>query len=227
MDIEKVTYCIYVFCEKKQELTKRKHKCRTLYVGETVDFKKRMDIYLRKDESKPVCFSSNDLLAKLNNYLFRINKPLLSSVPFNKIEKRLYTFPKLKDDDYRKEVEGYLINRLNPLLNRTKKEGKFELNYKKFKNIKNELTFEDYEEDCRESFSYWYQNRRDIGGTETIYNVKLRKQVNRYSWLGEQAMERNFDKKYNTWFWKTNELQFKFDLWKTNYDKWLNNLKYR
>ena len=141
MDIEKVTYCVYVFCEKKQELTKRKHKCSTLYVGETVDFKKWMGIYLRKDESKPI-FSSNDLLAKFNTYLFRIKKPLLSSVPFNKIEKRLYTFPKLKDDDYRKEVEGYLINRLNPLLNRTKKEGKFELNYKKFKNIKNELTFE-------------------------------------------------------------------------------------
>ena len=111
MDIEKVTYCIYVFCEKKQALTKRKHKCSTLYVGETVDFKKRMDIYLRKDESKSI-FSSNDLLAKFNNYLFRIKKPLLSSVPFNKIEKRLYTFPKLKDDDYRKEVEGYLIRNL-------------------------------------------------------------------------------------------------------------------
>jgi len=226
MDIEKVTYCIYVFCEKKQELTKRKHKCSTLYVGETVDFKKRMDIYLRKDESKSI-FSSNDLLAKFNKYLFRIKKPLLSSVPFNKIEKRLYTFPKLKDDDYRKEVEGYLINRLNPLLNRTKKEGKFELNYKKFKNIKNELTFEDYREDCHESFSDWYWNREDIGETETIYSVKLRRYVNRDSLLGEKAMERNFDKKYNTWFWKTNELQFQFDLWKTNYDKWLKNLRYR
>ena len=226
MDIEKVTYCIYVFCEKKQELTKRKHKCSTLYVGETVDFKKRMDIYLRKDESKSI-FSSNDLLAKFNKYLFRIKKPLLSSVPFNKIEKRLYTFPKLKDDDYRKEVEGYLINRLNPLLNRTKKEGKFELNYKKFKNIKNELTFEDYREDCHESFSNWYWNREDIGETETIYSVKLRRYVNRDSLLGEKAMERNFDKKYNTWFWKTNELQFQFDLWKTNYDKWLKNLRYR
>ena len=135
----------------------------------------------------------------------------------------------MKDNSYRKEVEGYLIVRLNPPLNQAKKEGKFELNYKKFKELenKNNNSYANYRDECLESFGHWYGNRTDIGGTETIYNSKRRIYVDRHSWQGGEVVHRNFDKKYNTWFWKTNELQFKYDLWRTDYDKWLEDLRYR
>ncbi len=223
----KIKHCVYVFCEIKQEYTTKKHKCKTLYVGETTDFQKRMSTYSKEDKSRPMLSSSNELLRKLNQYLFRINKPLLSSVPFNKLNIRTLNFPNLKDDAYRKEVEGYLITRLNPPLNKAKREGKFELNYKKFKNIETEVTYVDYREDCHDTFREWYFDRTDLDwGTEKIYSSKLRTFVYRDSLAGENAVERNLDKKYKTWFWE-NELQFKYDLWRTDYSKWLNNLKYR
>ena len=41
------------------------------------------------------------------------------------------------DNDYREEVESYIIKRLNPLLNLAKRDGIFERNYKKFALKKN------------------------------------------------------------------------------------------
>ena len=227
--MKKVTYCVYIICEKEQEYTTKKHKCKTLYVGETTDFQKRMSTYSKEDKSKSLIHSSNEFLRKLNQYLFRIDKPLLANVPFNKLNRRILNFPNLKDDSYRKEVEGYLIVRLNPPLNQAKKEGKFELNYKKFKELenKNNNSYANYKDECLENFGHWYWDRTDIGGTETIYSSKLRIYVDRHSWQGGEVVHRNFDKKYNTWFWKTNELQFKYDLWRTDYDKWLEDLRYR
>jgi hypothetical protein len=224
----KIKHCVYVFCEIKQEYTTKKHKCKTLYVGETTDFQKRMSTYSKEDKSRPMLSSSNELLRKFNQYLFIRKKPLLSSIPFNKLNIRTLNFPNLKDDAYRKEVEGYLITRLNPPLNRAKREGKFELNYRKFKNIKTEVTYVDYQEDCHNTFRTWYFGRTDLNWeTEIIYSSKLGTYVDRNSWAGEHAVERNLDKKYNTWFWKTNELQFKYDLWRTNRKKWFKDLRYR
>jgi len=226
--MKKVIYCVYIICEKEQEYTTKKHKCKTLYIGETTDFQKRMSIYSKEDRSRPLISSSNEFLRKLNQYLWRIDKPLLSSVPFNKLNIRTLAFPNLKDDAYRKEVEGYLITRLNPPLNRAKKEGKFELNYKKFKKLETIVTYEEYKEDCRDTFREWYFDRTDLNwDSEKIHSSKLGRMVYRNSWEGERTVERNLDKKYDTWFQDINKLYLKYDLWRTDYDKWLEDLRYR
>ena len=210
--------CVYVICEKNKIFTSSKNKCKTLYVGESKKFEERKKVY-EKD-----CEVDNELKYKLYSYLV-VKKKYKEFEKFflENIEFRIIQSFNFNNDAYRKEVEGYIINRLNPLLNKTKRDSVFGRNFKKFE--KDNIKFYDYEEFCDDIFAEWYWNRADIGGTTRIYNRKRRQWYNRNEPYGEEAMNINYDKKYKSWFDK-NKLFKKFDAWRTNYDEWEKNLKY-
>jgi len=44
---------------------------------------------------------------------------------------------------------------------------------------------------------------------------------------GEEAEDIQYNRKYKNWFWKTNELQHRYELWRTNQEKWEKELKFR
>jgi hypothetical protein len=212
--------CVYVICEKEKtsiKLTSKKNKCNALYVGESKNFEERKKAYIRKD--------NNELRYKLWKYLFPKSKhSLLEKIVLTEhIKFRTIQSPNFQNDDYRKEVEGYLIERLSPLLNKSKREGKFERTFKKFEI--SSLTWDDYKNDYDEVFWNWYWHRTDIGDTETIFHCKLRRYVPRDSDLGEEAENINYSKKHNSWKWK-NELHLKFDLWRTDGGEWRKGLKF-
>ena len=212
--------CVYVICEKEKTIikfTSKKNKCNALYVGESKNFEERKKAYIRKDD--------NELRNRLWRYLFPKEKEyLLKKIVLTEhIKFRTIQSPNFQNDDYRKEVEGYLIERLSPLLNKSKREGRFERTFRKFE--KSSLTWTDYEDDYTEHFFEWYEDRTDIGDTDTIYHCKKRDWFLRDSELGEEAREINRSKKFSSWKWK-NELHLKFDLWRTDDEKWRKDLKF-
>jgi hypothetical protein len=212
--------CVYVICEKEKTIikfTSKKNKCNALYVGESKNFEERKNAYIRKDD--------NELHYRLWKYLFPKSKEyLLKKIVLTEhIKFRLIQSPNFQNDDYRKEVEGYFIERLSPLLNKSKREGKFERTFKKFK--KASVTWEDYVDSYVYHFDEWYENRTDIGGTETIFHCKQREYVPRNSFLGRDAEKINYSKKFSSWKWK-NELHLKFDLWRTDEEEWRKDLKF-
>jgi len=206
--------CVYIICEKEKKFTNKKNKCNALYIGESKDFEKRKKTHERNEiyERLKIELSTKIML-----------KPLEKNSVVKNIKYRLIKSFNFKNDDYRKEVEGYLIKRLNPLLNKSKRKGVFEKTFKKFK--KSFLTWTDYENEYKEYFFEWYDDRTDIGNTETIYHCRKRKWFSRYSSLGQEAIEINSEKKFKNWKWK-NKLHLKFDLWRTDKKKWKEELKY-
>ena len=118
--------CVYIICEKEKKFTSKKNKCNALYVGESKNFEERKKMYIKNH--------NNELHDRLWMHLFPKRKhSLLEKVILTKhIKFRTLLSLNFQNNDYRKEVEGYLIKRLNPLLNKSKRDGKFERTFKKF-----------------------------------------------------------------------------------------------
>ena len=214
-------HCVYVLCEEKEQFTKHKNKCKSLYIGQTKDWSQRHQKY------QNIKLKNNEIIKKLAKH-FKIKiSDMSKKADLRNIKVRMLISNNLVDNDYREEIESYLIKKLNPLLNIAKRDGIFERNYKKFKKNYSITTFETYKVDCGEYFWNWYWAREDIGGTKTIFHPEKRRFVERHSSLGEEAEHIQFDKKERHWFWETNKLQHKYELWRTNRTKWEKELKFR
>tara|TARA_Y100001963_G_C6606494_1_gene364995 strand:+ start:87 stop:731 length:645 start_codon:yes stop_codon:yes gene_type:complete len=211
--------CVYVICEKEKKFTNSKNKCNTLYVGESKNFKERKKVYMLENKN-------NELKSKLWNKLFVKGKEdLLNTVKFTEhIVFRTVSSCNFKDEGFRKEFEGYLINRLNPLLNKAKKEAKFKRTFKNYK--RTYLDWSNYQDDLDHFFSEWYWNRTDIHGTDKIMDPRTRKFVDRDSFKGEEIEEYNYNKKFESWK-ELNKVNINFDKWRTNFEKWRKDLRFR
>ena len=107
---------VYILCEKRKILTTIKNKCNTLYVGESLVFSSRVSAY--KDNNKP----NNELVNKLANRLKKPKDYIVQRIKDN-VRIRVLRFKSIANNDHRKEIEGYLIKRLNPLINSSKRNG--------------------------------------------------------------------------------------------------------
>jgi|TARA_Y100000310_G_C20328621_1_gene644178 hypothetical protein len=214
-------YCVYIIGEYKKQFTTNKNKCNSLYAGQTRDWNQRIQKYQNPNPLK------NELIKKLSKHLKMKKTDTIQRFDNKNIYIKQLISKNFVDNNYREEVEGYIIKRLNPLLNLAKRDGIFERNYKKFKENRPIVTYEIYKEDCEEYFGDWYRAREDIGGTERIYHPIKRMYVDRDSYAGEDAEYIQFERKRNKWFWDTNKLQFKYELWRTNKEKWKKELRFR
>ena len=220
----KTIACAYILCESNPIFTTKKNKGNSLYVGTTADWNQRIQKYQNPNPK------SNELITKMRKHSKIKKAEMIKQFDMMNVAFRLIKSKNFIDRQYREEVESYLIKRLNPLLNLAKRDGIFERNYKKFvlkKKSKPKTTFETYKEDCEGYFGDWYWSRDDIGDTETIYHPTKRMYVSRSSCAGEEAESIQFSRKEQTWFWDTNKLQLKYELWRTNKTKWEKELKFR
>jgi len=104
----------YVICEKNKVFTTIKNKANCLYTGETENFAARRKNY--KDFSKP----NNEIVNKLVKKFPKMTREKIVSKLKNNIKVKRLKFKSLQHPGYRKHIEGYLIWRLNPLLNTSK-----------------------------------------------------------------------------------------------------------
>ena len=84
-----------------------------------------------------------------------------------------------------------MINRLNPLLNTSKRKGYFKRSF-----IEKKEDEGDYWEDVEDTFR---TELYTFGDTKTIYHIGKRDWVKRYSLDGREAMDIQFQRKFNTW----------------------------
>jgi len=181
---------VYIICEKKKILTGVRNKCNALYVGESAMMAKRASAYA--DLKHP----NNEVVAKLMNKLKKPREYIMEKLDGNFRVRRLKEFKIINNDLQRQEIEGYLINRLNPLLNISKRKGFFKRSF-----IEKKEDEGDYWEDVEDTF------RTELyvfGDTETIYHIGKREFVKRGSCDGDEAMDIQFQRKFNTWVKKNN-----------------------
>tara|TARA_R100001015_G_scaffold17751_1_gene10032 strand:+ start:166 stop:1266 length:1101 start_codon:yes stop_codon:yes gene_type:complete len=107
----------YVICEKNKVFTTTKNKANCLYTGETENFAARRKNY--RDFGK----SNNEIVNKLVKRFPKITREKIVGKLKNNIKVKRLKFKVLQDPDHRKHMEGYLIWRLNPLLNTSKTKG--------------------------------------------------------------------------------------------------------
>lgn len=101
---------VYVICEKKKTLTKAKNKNNCLYIGESGVLSKRLSAY--QDLNK----KDNELVLKISKKSKRPIEDVINKLKDN-VHIRILRFKNMYSPEQRKEIEGYLINRLNPLAN--------------------------------------------------------------------------------------------------------------
>jgi hypothetical protein len=191
---------VYIICERKKILTGIRNKCNALYVGESTMMAKRASAYA--DLKHP----NNELVAKLMNKLKKPREYIIEKLEGN-VHVKCYDkkFKTINNDLQRQEIEGYMINRLNPLLNTSKRKGYFKRSF-----IEKKEDEGDYWEDVEDTF------RTELyvfGDTETIYHIGKRKFVKRGSWDGDEAMDIQFQRKFNTWV-KKNNIKNRKNEWK-------------
>ena len=148
---------VYIICEKKKILTGIRNKCNALYVGESTMMAKRAGAYA--DLNHP----NNELVAKLMNKLKKPREYIIEKLDGNVHVKCLKEFKTINNDLQRQEIEGYMINRLNPLLNTSKRKGYFKRSF-----IEKKESEGDYWEDVEDTF------RTELyvfGDTKTIYHI--------------------------------------------------------
>jgi len=182
---------VYIICEKKKILTGVRNKCNALYVGESAMMAKRASAYA--DLKHP----NNELVAKLMNKLKKPREYIIEKLEGN-VHVKCFDkkFKTINNDLQRQEIEGYMINRLNPLLNTSKRKGYFKRSF-----IEKKEDEGDYWEDVEDTF------RTELyvfGDTETIYHVGKKDWVKRYSLDGREAMDIQFQRTFNTWVKKNN-----------------------
>ena len=210
---------VYIICEINKIFTKKQNKCNALYVGESQSLAKRFTIY--QDLTK----NNNELVNKLITKTSKTREQIIEKLNKNIRVRKLINFKNLKNENYRREIEGYLINRLNPLLNTSKKGGYYKRSFFNQKDIKKTIVnenFDDYKEDLKMFFfdSIYKTNNPD---SENIFHVEERKFVKRKSTLGEEAEEIQVQRSFNSWFKKKN-LMTKFEYWRTNPEKFYGEL---
>ena len=176
---------VYIICEKKKILTGIRNKCNALYVGESTMMAKRAAAYA--DLKHP----NNELVAKLMNKLKKPREYIIEKLDGNFHVKCLKKFKTINNDLQRQEIEGYMINRLNPLLNTSKRKGFFKRSF-----IEKKEDEGDYWEDVEDTFR---TELYTFGDTKTIYHIGKRDWVKRYSLDGDEAMDIQFQRKFNTW----------------------------
>ena len=104
----------YAICEIEKVFTKIKNKADCLYIGETENFAARRKNY--KDFSKP----NNEIVNKLVKKFPKMTRERIASKLKNNVKVKRLRFKSLHHVGYRRHIEGYLIQRLNPLLNTSK-----------------------------------------------------------------------------------------------------------
>ena len=191
---------VYTICEKKKILTGIRNKCNALYVGESTMMAKRASAYA--DLKHP----NNELVAKLMNKLKKPREYIIEKLEGN-VHVKCYDkkFKTINNDLQRQEIEGYMINRLNPLLNTSKRKGYFKRSF-----IEKKEDEGDYWEDVEDTF------RTELyvfGDTETIYHVGKQDFVKRESVDGHEAMHIQFQRTFNTWV-KKNNIKNRKNEWK-------------
>lgn len=190
---------VYVICEKNKILTKIKNKCNALYVGESAMMAKRAAAY--SDLNRP----NNELVQKLIKKLKKSREYVLEKLNKN-IHVRIFRNKNITKPERRLDIEGYLINRLNPLLNTSKRNGFF----------KRSFITQDY------SIDFWMDleevYRAEIyhyGDSETIFHVGKKKFVKRESEDGEEAEEIQFGRSFDTWCKQNrNDFNNRVDEWR-------------
>ena len=181
---------IYIICEKKKILTGVRNKCNALYVGESAMMAKRASAYA--DLKHP----NNEVVAKLMNKLKKPREYIIEKLDGNFHVKCLKKFKTINNDLQRQEIEGYMINRLNPLLNTSKRKGYFKRSF---------IEKKEDEGDYWEDVEYTFRTELYVfGDSETIYHIGKRKFVKRGSWDGDEAMDIQFQRTFNTWVKKNN-----------------------
>ena len=176
---------VYIICEKKKILTGIRNKCNALYVGESTMMAKRASAYA--DLKHP----NNELVAKLMNKLKKPREYIIEKLDENFHVRCFKEFKTINNDLQRQEIEGYMINRLNPLLNTSKRKGYFKRSF-----IEKKEDEGDYWEDVEDTFR---TELYTFGDTKTIYHIGKRDWVKRYSLDGDEAMDIQFQRKFNTW----------------------------
>ena len=176
---------VYIICEKKKILTGIRNKCNALYVGESTMMAKRAAAYA--DLKHP----NNELVAKLMNKLKKPREYIIEKLDENFHVRCFKEFKTINNDLQRQEIEGYMINRLNPLLNTSKRKGFFKRSF-----IEKKEDEGDYWEDVEDTFR---TELYTFGDTKTIYHIGKRDWVKRYSLDGDEAMDIQFQRKFNTW----------------------------
>jgi hypothetical protein len=210
---------VYIICEINKVFTKKQNKCNSLYVGESQSLAKRFSVY--QDLTK----NNNELVNKLMLKTSKTREQIIEKLNKNIRVRKLINFKSLSNENFRREIEGYLINRLNPLLNTSKRGGYYKRSFFNKEDVKKTIItedFDDYKEDLKMFFfdSIYETNNPD---SENIFHVEERRFVKRKSTLGEEAEEIQIQRSFNSWFKKEN-LMTKFEYWRTNPEKFYEEL---
>jgi hypothetical protein len=190
---------VYIICEKKKILTGIRNKCNALYVGESTMMAKRASAYA--DLKHP----NNELVAKLMNKLKKPREYIIEKLDGNFHVRCFKEFKTINNDLQRQEIEGYMINRLNPLLNTSKRKGYFKRSF-----IEKKESESDYWEEVEDTYK---TELYVFGDTKTIYHVGKKDFVKRESVDGHEAMHIQCQRSFNTWV-KENNIKNRKNEWK-------------
>ena len=188
---------VYVLCEKKKIFTKVKNKCNALYVGESLVFSSRVSAYQHFNNP------NNELVKKLVNKLKKPKDYIIQRIKDN-VRIKVLRFKSMENNDHRKEIEGYLIKRLNPLINSSKRNGFYKRSF---------IEKKEDEDVYWAEVEYTYKTQLyTFGDTKTIYHVGKKDFVKRESLDGEEAMDIQFQRSFNTWV-KENNIKNRKNEW--------------
>jgi hypothetical protein len=109
----------YAICEIKRVFTTPRNKANCLYLGETENFTARKKVY--KDFSNP----KNEIVNKLTKKFPKLTREKIISRLKNNLKVKRLKFKSLRHEGYRRHIEGYLIQRIRPLLNTAKSKGTY------------------------------------------------------------------------------------------------------
>jgi len=199
---------VYVLCERRKILTKIKNKCNALYVGESLVFASRVAAY--QDFNK----SNNELVNKLANKLKKPKDYIVERIK-NNVRIRVLRLKSMENNDHRKEIEGYLIKRLNPLINSSKRNGFYKRSF-----IEKKEDEGDYWEDVEDTYA---AELYEFGDSDTIYHVGKNKFVTRDSEDGQEAEDIQFQRSFRMWVNKNN-IKSRIDEWKEDREAFYDNI---
>ena len=199
---------IYVICEKRKIFTKVKNKCNVLYVGESSSYPTRIKAYSNGSSR------DNELIIKLHKKTGKTREFIESKLK-NNVRVRILENKFINNDEKRKQIEGYLINRLNPLLNSSKKNGYYTRSF---------INKEPMDNAYYSSISRFFDTEiYQFGNTETIFHIGKKRFVKRDSRDGREAEQIQYDRKFNTWI-KKNNLNNRIDEWREDKNLFFENI---
>ena len=159
-------------------------------------------LYVKKEKFLPK-LKINKLHKKTGKTREFIESKLKNNVRVRILENKF-----INNDEKRKQIEGYLINRLNPLLNSSKKNGYYTRSF---------INKEPMDNAYYSSISRFFDTEiYQFGNTETIF-------VKRDSRDGREAEQIQYDRKFNTWI-KKNNLNNRIDEWREDKNLFFENI---